>query len=141
MIESRELRIGNYVKYGTDDMPVILPIYTGRVAAIGLLGIITFGNEPYNHIHMPKARIVHCEGIPLTGEVLSEWCGFEKDIHFYTKRITTELQVTVGVKSGDLSLMTPYFGTDFPMPHIKYLHQLQNMIYAVSGRELEVKTP
>lgn len=130
MIESRELMIGNWVKHndlisGSEYPGTVFQWSTAHWYDIETCGL-SFGS---------------IEGIPLTGEVLSEWCGFEKDIHFYTKRITTELQVTVGVKSGDLSLMTPYFGTDFPMPHIKYLHQLQNMIYAVSGRELEVKTP
>lgn len=129
MIESRELMIGNWVKHndlisGSEYPGTVFQWSTAHWYDIETCGL-SFGS---------------IEGIPLTGEVLSEWCGFDKINHvdeyaFY---------YLTGIKNPRIAIYphakrTEFMGWD--IAHCEFLHQLQNLIHAVTGNELKVKIP
>jgi hypothetical protein len=82
------------------------------------------------------SNITEFKPIELTPEIL-EKCGFIKQengwykfniledyINLYFERLTkTELSIS---------------GLGIKMPHIQYLHQLQNLYFALTGEELEI---
>lgn len=108
-----ELRIGNYVNYKCSVI-IIDTIY-------------------YDSVNID---LTNCDGIdinllkpiPITEEVLLK-CGFEKEgvFHFWIKH---------------LLIWNPSEGLfvhDKTGVQIKYLHQLQNLYYCFTGKELEFK--
>jgi len=124
MIKPNELRIGNLVyHYEWNKLGKKLTPDSGRVTAINGKSV-TVG--PYQ-----RAKI---EGIPLTQEIL-EKCGFKK---FERQRgivqWENEAGHTVEYTNGEWSLSPEFnFWID-----VKYLHQLQNLYFALTGQELEV---
>lgn len=71
------------------------------------------------------------EGIPLTEEIILK-CGFEfeKIVGWYIK---DGIEIFFNKKGR-------YFKGNYPIKiHIRYVHQLQNIFYALTGQELEVK--
>ena len=118
MIDIKELRIGNYVQ----------PINeSGREAKIGTvfaigryLVSVNSNNNPYDY---------HCiEPVLITEDILSK-CKFVKQ----------ELDNTV-IYYNPLMELDAYFrlnGVDYDV-EVKYLHQLQNLFFDLTGKELEV---
>lgn len=117
MIKSNELRIGN----------------------------LATGSESNNYFRLTSEMIRHIDKglavvnpIPLTPEIL-EQCGFEKDIidhpvpnheafgfyKFHVKIYWTK-QIKVWYKGSPIDIV------------VKYLHQLQNLHFALTGEELEI---
>lgn len=76
------------------------------------------------------------EGIPLTPELL-EKLGFEKS-QFYVERVGTAFVWKRGKIRFLLDLENIFFhsGTDAKLP---FLHQLQNLYFALTGEELDIK--
>lgn len=113
MIPANELRIGNWVKLiGTDR------VYT-----------ITFPlhNDLAEQWH---TALDYIQPIPLTPEIL-EKCGFE----LYDDENNRWSLPSVGQYHFDEGAF--YFSTT--SRDIKYLHELQNLIYALTKKELQVK--
>lgn len=111
IIDAKELRIGNLVQY---PLIGILPIETGADI-----------DSVYEAAGTP---------IPLTSEWL-ERCGFVKDILFENQSPTYFL--------GDFFIDSSTFQpTDAGFPiakyKIQYLHQLQNLYFALTGEELTI---
>ena len=79
-------------------------------------------------------KTIDPEPIPLTTEVL-EMCGFED------KEYTMELNgltFSWGSRVVATGLRSSWSCDQYP--HIKYLHQLQNLYFALTGEELTYKT-
>ena len=110
-----ELRIGNYVFSAEDNK-------NGEVFQIDSRGII-FVNKNGNRWQDLK----NIQPIPLTEEILLK-CGFEKDENkmfvFNRKVIYKKNDNTFHFYCCDIE--------------IKYLHQLQNLYFALTGQELEI---
>lgn len=118
MIQAHELRIGNYV---VDNFDVHKPYQLTKISLDDFVAISNGCNS-----YQP---------IPLTEEILLK-CGFEENgqylafknirLYIYHSRFNSE-----------------YFIFDFGMmekfTEIQYLHQLQNLYFALTGEELEVK--
>jgi hypothetical protein len=91
------------------------------------------------------------EGIPLTKELLTEWLGFEQieidERLFFThpeKKLLCGHSFELGYYefSGDSTLDGFYFYAGHPYDtHVKTLHQLQNLFFALTGTELQIKIP
>jgi|ERR1051325_3201089 hypothetical protein len=124
-MELTELRIGNWVKYQDKHLQVI------EFSPYMICCAPHWGFDNFEDI----------EGIPLTPEIL-EKCGFNYGNN----------------KSGVLRLEIAYLNEDYPCtlqvsgsgiqicrsgvgsicPSIFYLHQLQNLYFALTGKELEI---
>lgn len=108
MLSATELRIGNCVKD-----------HTGAIRFISHRKLSDIASNPDNHGYEP---------IPLTSEIL-EACGFRKD----TWGLWIQEGWALDEVNGEFQypLKNSYVG-------LKYLHQLQNLYYALTGSELTV---
>lgn len=125
MIQANELRIGNWISYNNNhvqvfELPYLIDIDEGKEAYLV--------NSVWLNEHKP---------IPLTPEIL-EKCGFEKytentgapindDIEYWHNQFDVFFDV-----HGALILKDFHFNINRP----KYLHQLQNLYFALTGTEL-----
>ena len=143
-MKSNELRIGNYVFSAEDNK-------NGEVFQIDSRGIV-FVNKNGNRWQDLK----NIQPIPLTEELLLK-CGFEKvknkdkeDLREYIGHTAqkakyaifdTDIFITKVDKRGLLwrgigcDFMVLFYHKSIP---IKYLHQLQNIYFALTGQELEI---
>lgn len=118
MINSNELRIGNYVKlFDTNDCYKIHLVSKKSVQIeSGLIGGEVF-------------KLDNLHPIPLTEEILLK-CGFELIKGWYVKG-----------KIELFNINNNYFTTPSKgiiSVDIIYLHQLQNLYFALTGQELQV---
>lgn len=135
-ISARDLRVGNYIKYTTGEV--------GKVVAMdGLLGDIAIDQD--NEL-LPMSEY---SPIPLTPELI-ERCGFVEDGNFDNHSVDY-------YRNGCIHIQFPnYEGWDIYYVWrdnvidekgmrkqydivLKSLHQLQNLYYALTGIELDVK--
>jgi hypothetical protein len=118
MIQPNEIRIGNILNYTTDEDG----LFTTTIDWQDIKYCIE-KNKDFNRHHSP---------IPLTEEVLLK-CGFaEKTNKVYPTFSKNELDL--------VSIRGEYFRAKPPIDvEIKSLHQLQNLFFALEGKELEYK--
>jgi hypothetical protein len=128
MIQANELRIGNYLIdkcFGNTKPTIVDAEWLGKIAE-------------GEHEAIP---------IPLTPELL-EKCGFKKDLSNgnYWKQTPgylhyLELLITSGIYY-PVYAESPIDSNEqeqrVRLPYIQYLHQLQNLYFALTGSELEV---
>ena len=122
MIQANELRIGNWITYKYE------PI---QVTMIGQYGI---QSKDKDSVTNAKFVTPDLKPIPLTAEIL-EQCGFKNTIlggeYVYNERGIMKIYINsiglVSYKIGDIIFTT-----------IHYLHQLQNLYFALTGEELQV---
>lgn len=121
MIEAKQLRIGNWVNFDnrnwlinsvTKDFPYLETIEFG------------FGIVEYRNI----------EPIPLTPEIL-EKCGFDPTSKGFFKH-PNWYNVSLKYIRGTYSLRFNF--TDIVATNIDYVHQLQNLYFALTGEELTI---
>ena len=80
----------------------------------------------------------YIEPIPLTEEILLK-CGFEKGYIMYFIRICeTRCYLRPSYRGGYYYGICPYIELR-DCKTIQYLHQLQNLYFALTGKELEIK--
>ena len=113
MIQANELRVGNYVQDSC-----------GR----------------YDKCNNIRYDWDSAFGVPLTPEIL-EKCGFKKrDEEFNSLFRLGKVQVYTQVYSENNNIFFAYsFGYDIEETEIKYLHQLQNLYFALTGEELNIQ--
>lgn len=118
MIQANELRLGNWVTI--TGVPIQL---TQKKIAF----ILEEDNST-----------TRCSPIPLTPEIL-ERCGFEKGC--LVKELNNEWMIYYnnGMWLQVEKAEHPYICERKDLFHIKYLHQLQNLYYALTGSELEIR--
>lgn len=121
MIQANEIRVGNAV-YDHD----------GVLRWINHRKISDIASRPNDHGYMP---------IPLTEEWLLKF-GFE-EYRFYKDRISYKL---VQERGGDYFVTGEWFhkclseGNAVILNYnLQYVHQLQNLFFALTGKELELK--
>lgn len=120
MIKANELRIGNWVYDEQSKSPV--PIRGGGIM------LIDEGKRNF-------------EAIPLTSEILVS-CGFENITHFegVPTGVYKKNGLNIGLNGDDFvnAQYTVIFDDDICVK-VKFLHQLQNLYFALTGEELEVR--
>lgn len=141
-MKAEELRIGNYVKIDEG---------IGKVAFIMDKNLCNeYANDDYNiTVEMGDGTFREeeegkVEGIPLTAEILLN-CGFEKINHisgyiFYSfdrnykreKFAYMPLDVYLNPNYAKIANFTV-------RNNIEYVHQLQNLFYAINGKELNIQ--
>ena len=124
----RELRIGNLVySKETNQLQKI----TGLTDENPFIDAITFDYTNYDEI----------EAIPLTEEWLLKF-GFEKNFENLIEILINKNQsLHFDETDNFMSLYIP-INHEFiylVFKHIKYVHQLQNLFFALTGEELEIK--
>lgn len=125
MIQANELRIGNIVMAMGNDSPDLTQT------------VITL--EHFGWQWEEGGFFELAEPIPLTPEILKK-CGFELSkgklsLKFYKNPKKGRIVNLYKVSDGYRYLNTRGVG---PSPHINYLHQLQNLYFALTGYELEI---
>lgn len=118
MIAANELRIGNLVK-----------LETGKIVPINISGISAI-NAGYLRVYQT----------PLTPEIL-EKCGFNYKELNHNKIWIKSLNVfgfSINLYVHDEKIFFSPFELNWEI-EIKYLHQLQNLYFALTGTELEFK--
>ena len=140
MIDTNELRIGNFVS--TNGKPMNTSnkgIY--KVLAIDsrdsfeeLKGCVTITCDDPRYKDV-GAWCQYLEPIPLTPELL-EKCGFEYDNGKECWEMDGEC-IDINIHPKEIGIEVDYWENS--LIKCKYLHQLQNMYYAITGEELEVK--
>ena len=118
-MNANELRIGNLVYYCLKDEK-----YINKIGGIDIYSIED--NEEYQESHEP---------IPLTEEWLLKF-GFVRIDSNYEKEW---LLLHKNIKTGtvDFLLNEPHTGK-YKVTVLEYVHQLQNLYFALTGEELEI---
>ncbi len=110
-MEATELRIGNYIYYGFENR-------VWQVSPISISGI--------------ENNTVKSEPIPLTEEWLVNF-GFTKTGHYYWDVLYFEL-----TELGNGKYINSVNGHEYDHGiEIQYVHQLQNLYFALTGEELK----
>ena len=127
---ANELRIGNYINPKVNDIVVKDEFHKVEpTTMMMILGLI-------------DNRGIEFEPIELTPEIL-EKCGFGKyPTGCYCKNLKTDdSYLAIDLKYGNGVWLNIYQGkreNTIPLKHIKHLHQLQNLYFALTGQELEI---
>ena len=124
MIDSKELRIGNYINI------------EGNIIKIGIQAIVDIENSKKQN-----KNLIKFEPILITKELIKQ-LGFEHDSGNWFKLIIRKRDSISGIiynyKTGELII-----GYDRDWLNVKrtyqYLHNLQNIIYDLTRLELEIK--
>lgn len=125
-MKASELRIGNFIQTDYE----------------GILEVININSEGFDYVDCRKPNFkalgrfeveVSCNPIPLTEEWLIKF-GFVSNSYqdrYENKAIHVECNKTRGFTELWIERM----------PHIKYVHQLQNLYFALTGEELTLTEP
>ena len=125
-MKASELRIGNFIQTDYE----------------GILEVININSEGFDYVDCRKPNFkalgrfeveVSCNPIPLTEEWLIKF-GFVSNSYqdrYENKAIHVECNKTRGFTELWIERM----------PHIKYVHQLQNLYFALTGEELTLTAP
>lgn len=97
------------------------------------------GFDVINRDKFPLPNGWYAQPVPLNRDVLTKMCGFEIKIggtHTeYLLKIDEERDVVIFAR-------TPYSVPGIPgMPHIKYLHQVQNLVLNMANTVLKITLP
>lgn len=125
MINPNELRIGNYIQ---DIISLEVDLIVYKIED----GIITCGDEGFHYPYLAES----VKGIILSNEIL-EKVGFKKINHihgysFYSLNSSKVNGCHIDIYPEKTSWMS------YSVNHCKYLHQLQNLYYSITGNELQV---
>lgn len=127
-MKAEELRIGNWINLYDD--------YNSQITGFTNTGKVWFVNNP--HDEKCAWIIENIKPIPLTEKWLLN-SGFIERPDCYSLQIGNDIYF-ISIK-GVLYI----FGPDCPNEgygievNVKYIHQLQNLYYTLTGRELEIK--
>lgn len=129
-MNAQELRIGNLVYYGVKVVP-IKSIHTESILRAEVSVYIEL-NENLRHYCV---NIDEVTPIPLTEQWLLDF-GFEKTMAWtYAINLMGDIKLVYYLGEKGFSIGFKNY-SDFS--NLKYVHQLQNLFYALTGQELEL---
>jgi len=134
-MKAKELRIGNFIYADGLHGGVIK-----TVEGIDVKGTLREENRVILFKDHPVGEFIqHCKGIPLTEEWLLKF-GFKKVLDEYKNELW-EYQYDNGsqIRLWNYNNEGYFFELHDSHPAIKYIHSLQNFIFALTGKELELK--
>jgi hypothetical protein len=132
LLEPKDLRIGNILLYKGKYVHITtlsLDIDDEYEETIGFCDLGKLSNEITD---WNRSLIADLQPTPLTPELL-EKCGFEKRNNVYSNG-NMGFEV-VSLKSGGEMYLVP---NALYCIDIKYLHQLQNLYFTLTGKELDI---
>lgn len=116
-MKANELRIGNlFIEENSNTIIEVIGLEKNRVIFSGMF------LEPWNAMH-----------IPITQEWLLKF-RFKQKGSFYRIKDSRFVEVIIHDEGIDVCNHSVY------LPHIKSVHQLQNLYFSLTGEELEIKT-
>lgn len=125
-MEVNELRIGNYVRYDNSFI---------KVTTIA----VDFNNNPIIIAHTDSwtwsSNQMHIQPIELTEEIFIK-CGFEYDKFLIIHSKLGGIYLSEPFREADYFLIKSNSGDK--ISSIKYLHQLQNLFFILTGEELQI---
>lgn len=121
-MESRELRIGNYVEDNNGFVFNVVSIHDDGTV------YCDFKENEGDVWEFDKNNT--CKGIELTEEIILK-CGFDKQGFYFLNRNSALMQM-------EISLSRKCFISSLLTIEIKHIHQLQNLYYALTGEELQI---
>lgn len=126
MLKTNELRLGNWVYAGHGDFPMYVIAIYGDTAYLEFEG---------NEGDMWEEKDKDLKPIPLTEEILLK-CGLKKSLNkcCYGMITSNGHRISYFLDKGSLMLETNRIHID-----VQSLHQLQNLYFALTGKELEIK--
>lgn len=134
MIDKKELRIGNYIGFpSTTDATKIVAL--GEVVSIIKNGNIdAIDVKPLEVVTGVTSRVFGKEiGIPLTDEWLLRLGANERTLHLQEG---CYLDISTTYKTAYIQK-----GLGFSVKYPEFVHQLQNLFFALTGQELKIKEP
>lgn len=132
---AKELRIGNYLQ----GEPI-------SITRLGMYGDGTTAITGHGIDLMERGMITDLEPMPLTDKIL-EQCGFSKwdggwslDAWNNEQEPEAICRIDIDFTDGMIKFKSRYESNPYsrPLPNIKYLHQLQNLYFYITGNELEI---
>jgi hypothetical protein len=131
-MKANELRIGNLVYF---EKPVHVQLGDIIDLKNKIVSLSTYG------IHLIEAdENTKVNPIPLTEELLLKF-GFSKHNNtFYLERIIFDISYNDELENGISICIGEYCSRGSCFEHIKSVHQLQNLYFALTGEELTIKT-
>ena len=123
MIRKEELRIGNLLGFQETDYVNICSIHSDDTIRH------TINSKEYGCF-----RLNQYQPILLTEEILLK-CGFEQDVNIFISNDFVVFKNVHGVADG-IDKESFYCAYWKYAKHIKHLHQLQNLYFALTGKEL-----
>lgn len=132
MIDAKELRIGNLVKYKSHNFCYVD-------------AICDYPNEIYKKVSIKGEHLgaelpfVDIEPIPLTTQIL-EKCGFNLQPQKMSIYVNGRIKLWLGSNGVIAYLMHEDKNESFWISNpVQNLHQLQNLYYCLTGTELSIK--
>jgi hypothetical protein len=159
MIQPNELRIGNYVDYEGQIKPVLAIDGENEYKEMGYKGCVTLPEYLPNTTQVWTTTGRWCakiNPIPITPEILERCDGFfvddmnyNSDKENYCMSVNEDTYLHINSKTGATKIGSYEHSADandgtvtttFYIQDTQYLHQLQNLIFALSGIELTFET-
>ena len=123
-MEAKNIRIGNVVHFYGNRKPLIIKEINSENKNAWLKGYVVHGNGD-------KTAIDCLRPIPLTTDWLKDFGFGLSNFHKGWHRTTNGIEILFDI---DMGCFIEMVGLD-----INYVHQLQNLFFALTGTELEVK--
>ena len=144
-MKATELRIGNWVLIPTNNQ-IMIPSFPEKVKGIGIFGGIDFTEPEYpDNLIIPA---IHCAGIPLTEEWLLKF-GFWRNNNlckrwflaeaYLLERGWTQHRFYIYLEKKRISARHGCMGDSNHLKYLKYVHEFQNLFFALTGEELEIR--
>lgn len=125
MIKANELRIGNLINYATYDMSNGNNILVPVVVDVNIIKAIELSPD-LNVYHPIQLSQEILERAGLVKDIIDGWNWHIDFMLFVVRKLIAEDGYTVSI-------------SDCCICEIKYLHQLQNLYFALTGNELDLK--
>lgn len=132
MINANELRVGNFI-WAEDDF--LFMTTEAEILSIDGREVFWKSVKDVNKDYTQEDLLVNIEGIPLAEDWLLK-LGFKKD-YDGCPTLLIGMQRFQCSRSEFIWQQTPM--NDWSVFGIKYVHQLQNLFFALTGEELTVK--
>lgn len=132
MIKANELRIGNYVQYNPDAVDKGTEIIPLQITAIDEeAGFIL--NDGFSNVYAEN----EVEPIPLSSELL-EQCGFYNQKYEEWSAFAFKDTPICTHYDGVEWIFKYGYDSDLSFAACEYLHQVQNLIFVLTGEELSI---
>lgn len=121
-LKAKDLRIGNYVVFNTNDKPF-------KITAEGLLEVSQMEGKPHPYCYEPILLnvdwLMRFGGKPLENGYWISVTNLKAELHFEVFNNTDEIVTTIKSQFSNLIL-----------DRIKYVHELQNLYFSLTKSEL-----